>query len=582
MDDLLKTKNTKSIQGFLWTEKLVDKDRFDKISKTYQLNEFLAKIISNRNIELEFINDFLKPKIKNIIPNPSSLLGLDSATKKIVDIILKKKKIGLFGDFDVDGITSTSIFCLFLKHLDIEFDFYIPNRIKEGYGPNLTAIEKLSSESNCDLIITLDCGITSTDVISQAKQKGISVIVVDHHIQSSELPDAVSIVNPNQKNDKSKLINLAAVGVTFMLLISIRRELLKINYFSELNNAPDLIEYLDLVALGTVCDVMPQDIYNRSILTTGLKVLNQTKNKGIKALITVSGIGDKTLDEYHLAYILGPRINAGGRLGDPSIGVDLLTSDNEIKTNLIAQKLNDLNSKRKKIEQKVEIEAIELVEKKDDIICIHGSNWHQGVIGIVASRLVERFLKPVIIISEENFLCKGSCRSIGEFDIGKLINSAYEKKILEKGGGHKMAAGLSIKKDKISEFKDYIKDYKFKDIENRKFYDFEVKLSSIDYRLYTQLQRLSPFGNGNPKPLILIKNCIIKFSRIVGDNHISCLIGDLYDNTIKGISFKANQNKLGKLLLDNTGKKYHIIGNLNSNFWNGEDRLQINIVDILY
>ena len=187
-----------------------------------------------------------------------------------------------------------------MKHLDIEFDFYIPNRIKEGYGPNLAAIEKLSSESNCDLIITLDCGITSTDVISQAKQKGISVIVVDHHIQSSELPDAVSIVNPNQKNDKSKLINLAAVGVTFMLLISIRKGIIKNQLFSELNNAPDLIEYLDLVALGTVCDVMPQDIYNRSILTTGLKVLNQTKNKGIKALITVSGIGDKTLDEYHL------------------------------------------------------------------------------------------------------------------------------------------------------------------------------------------------------------------------------------------------------------------------------------------
>ena len=469
-----------------------------------------------------------------------------------------------------------------MKHLDIEFDYYIPNRIKEGYGPNLAAIEKLKSESNCDLIITLDCGITSTDVISQAKQKGISIIVVDHHIQSTELPDAFSIVNPNQKNDKSKLFNLAAVGVTFMLLISIRRELLKINYFSESNNAPDLIEYLDLVALGTVCDVMPQDIYNRSILTTGLKVLNQTKNKGIKALITVSGIGDKILDEYHLGYILGPRINAGGRLGDPSIAVDLLTTDDEIKTNLIAQKLNDLNSKRKKIEKKVEIEATELVKKEDDIICIHSSNWHQGVIGIVASRLVEKFLKPVIIISEEKILCKGSCRSIGEFDIGKLINSAYELQILEKGGGHKMAAGLSIKTDKISEFKDYIKNYKFKGIEYRKFYDFEIKLSSVDYRLYVQLQKLSPFGNGNPKPLILIKNCIIKFSRIVGDNHVSCLIGDLYGNTIKGISFKANQNKLGKHLLDKTGKKYHVIGSLNSNFWNGESKLQFNIVDLVY
>ena len=582
MDDILKIKNTKSIQGFLWTEKLVDKDRFNKIYKNYQLNEFLAKILSNRNIEIEFINDFLNPKIKNIIPNPSSLKGLDSATKKIVEIILKKKKIGLFGDFDVDGITSTSIFCLFLKHLGIEFDFYIPNRIKEGYGPNLAAIEKLYLESNCDLIITLDCGITSTDEINQAKEKGIPIIVVDHHIQSSKLPDAISIVNPNQKNDNSKLVNLAAVGVTFMLLISIRRELLKINYFSELNNAPNLIEYLDLVALGTVCDVMPQDIYNRSILTTGLKVLNQTNNKGIKALITVSGIGDKILDEYHLGYILGPRINAGGRLGDPSIGVDLLTSDDEIKTNLIAQKLNDLNSKRKKIEKKVEIEATELVEKEDDIICIHNSNWHQGVIGIVASRLVERFLKPVIIISEEKVLCKGSCRSIGELDIGKLIHLAYELKILEKGGGHKMAAGLSIKKDKISEFKDYLKNYKFKEIETKKSYDFEVKLSSVDNRLYSQLQKLSPFGNGNPKPLILIKNCIFKFSRVVGDNHISCLVGDLYGNTIKGISFKANQNKLGKHILDNTGKKYHVIGNLSSNFWNGENKLQFNIVDIVY
>ena len=581
MDEILKTKVGKSVKGFNWIEKFAEKKKIEEIINNYSLNYFLAKAVVCRDIGLDSIKNFFDPKIKNIIPNPSSLLGIDNATKEIVSRIVNNKKIGFFGDFDVDGITSTAIFCLFFKELELQFDYYIPDRINEGYGPNTTAIEKLYNDSNCDLIVTLDCGITSSEVLNNAKKKGIDIIVVDHHKQSKELPDAVSIINPNQNNDNSKLYNLAAVGVTFMLLISVRRELLKINFFPK-QKIPNLIEYLDLVALGTICDVVPQDIYNRSILTTGLKVFNQTKNKGIKSLINISGLEGKHIDEGHLGFFIGPRINAGGRLGDPNLGVELLLSDDEIRTSLLAEKLNDLNSKRKKIEKKIEIEAIDLVDEKDNIVCVHNMNWHPGVIGIVASRLVDRFLKPVIVISEDEQSCKGSCRSIGEFDIGEAVNLAYELGILKKGGGHKMAAGLTIKKERIDDFKTFLKSYKLDKFNKNKYYDFQIRLSSINKKLYQDLKKLGPFGSRNPKPTILIKDCFFKFAKMVGNNHVSCLLSDMYGNTIKAISFKANENKLGRHLLKNNGKKHDVLGNLDSNYWNGESKLQIQIVDIIF
>ena len=347
MDDILRPKKKFSAKGFEWTEKKINSKKLEYILSNYNLNFYLAKSLASRDVEINSVNNFLFPKIKNNLPNPSILYGLDDATTQIVEIINSKKKIGLIGDFDVDGITSTAIFCRFLKKLGTPFKYYIPDRIKDGYGPNLKAIYELHNQFNCDLIITLDCGISSLKEINKAREKGIPIIVVDHHKQLDKLPNATAIINPNQHIDDSNLSNLCAVGVTFMLLISIRRKLLEKKYFKN-EDILNLVEVLDLVALGTVCDLVKQDIYNRSILSTGLKVINKTKNIGIEALIKVSGLKEHIINEYHLGFVLGPRINAGGRLRSGSIGVELLLSESKSKTFSIAEKLNELNIKRKK------------------------------------------------------------------------------------------------------------------------------------------------------------------------------------------------------------------------------------------
>ena len=577
----LKLNNTKknlSVKNHYWKERNICKNIYTDKNNTFSNSKIIFKILSNRGITSENYNDFIEPKIKNILPDPSVLDEMNKATNKIVDLIIKKKKIGILGDYDVDGTTSIALLCNYLKEIKIEYEYYIPDRINEGYGPNLKGLRELK-EKKCELILTLDCGTTSNNVFKDFKSDMIDVIVVDHHQQSDSLPDVLAVINPNKKIDNSNLKNLSAVGVTFLLVVSINRELKKIKYFQ--NKSPDLIKYLDLVSLGTICDLVKLDDLNRAFVKQGLRVINNFSNKGINSLITESMINEK-ISEYHLGFVLGPRINAGGRVGNPALGVELLISENKNVNNSISNKLSEYNNLRKTIEKRVQIQAEkEALSSQEGIICVSSKDWHPGVIGIVASRLVEKFNRPSIVISEnEDNTCKASCRSIGDFDIGNLIKNALNENIILGGGGHKMAGGFSILSSEIDRFKNFlIGKYFSSKNEIVKYYDCEISLSAISRVLIEEIQSLSPFGINNPKPKFLVKDSIVKFVKMVGNNHLSCRVEDLFGNSINAIAFKSYIGEVGRAL--RSSGEFDLIVSLNINKWNGLESVQVTIEDIL-
>ena len=579
IEEQLKKKNPKkiSLKKHQWIEKEFNEEK-ERSFLEKGINPILSRLLSLRNVDVNNIEEYLNPKIKNILPDPYILDHMELATNKIVEIIKGKKKIGIFGDFDVDGSTSTALLSKYFDDVGVEFEFYIPDRVTEGYGPNIEAFKKLI-ENNCELIITLDCGTTAFNEIDFLNKKGVDIIVIDHHKQSELLPNAFAIVNPNKNDDNSNLVNLCAAGVTFFLLISLNRRLKEIKFFKD--RIPNLILYLDLVALGTVCDLVKIDHVNRAFVKQGLKIINHSSNLGISSIVNESKI-ENEINDYHLGFVIGPRINAGGRVGKSSLGAELLLCNEKKIANVMALKLGEFNNLRKKIEKKVEYKALEMVEDNEKIICVSSENWHPGVIGIVASRLVEQFNRPSIVISEEEKLCKGSCRSVQNFDISNLIVKAVNEGLLLNGGGHKMAGGFSIEKEKIKKFKDYLSSKYFKVVgEIIKNYDYQLNINNININLYDEIVKLSPFGPGNQKPRFLLANCNLSFIKVVGNKHHSLLIEDNYGNKTKGIVFNSVNHDLGNFLDGFSGESIDLVATLRRNTWNNEISIQLQVEDII-
>ena len=580
IEEQLKKKNFEkkiSVKKQYWLEK----DFNSKKEKNFlekKINPVLSRLLSSRSVEANNVEDYLNPKIKNILPDPYILHDMEIATNRIVEIIKAKKKIGIFGDYDVDGSTSTALLSKYLREAGVEFEFYIPDRIKEGYGPNEDAFAKLA-DSNCELIITLDCGTTAFKEIDFINKKGVDVIVIDHHKQGKELPKAFAIVNPNKQSDNSNLVNLCAAGVTFFLLVSLNRELKKINFYKD--GEPNLIFFLDLVALGTVCDLVKIDHLNRAFIKQGIRILNHSPNLGVSSIVKESKI-DSDVTDYHLGFIIGPRINAGGRVGKSSLGAELLLCNENKIANVMALRLGEFNNLRKKIEKAVEIKAIEMVHDNEQIICVNSENWHPGVIGIVASRLVEKFNRPSIVISEDEKLCKASCRSVLNFDIGDLIVKAVNEGLLLNGGGHKMAGGFTILKENIEEFKNFLSDkYKKGASEILKQYDHVLRITNLNIDLYDEVAKLSPFGPGNLKPRFLVNNCNLSFIKVVGNNHHALLIEDFYGNKIRGIAFNSANQDIGNFLDRYSGENVDLVVTLKRNEWNKEISVQLQVEDII-
>ncbi len=578
--------NSISVTGKDWIFKESDQQKIQYLKDNFFLDEIIAKLLVLRDVKNEDINSFLNPSIKNFLPNPNILTDMEKSSLRTLKSISNKEKIGIFGDYDVDGATSTALLGKYFNELSIEYEIYIPDRRKEGYGPSIEGFKKLI-EKGIKIIFTVDCGTLSFEAIEFAKQENIDVIVLDHHQSEIKLPKAFSVVNPNRIDDKSNLKYLCAAGVTFLFLVSLNFHLRSNNWFNKNSlNEPNLLNYLDLVSLGTVCDVVPLVGLNRAIVKQGLKILKAKRNLGLKTLLDICKI-ETSPSIYHLGYSIGPRINAGGRVGKCSHGANLLLNSNPKEVFKIATELELFNKERQLLEKDLTKKVLEIANKKldDPVLIFENENWHEGVIGIVASRIKDKFNKPVIIVSLSGDIGKASARSVPGFDIGSIIIAAVQENIVLKGGGHKMAGGFSIRKDKLEKFKQFVfqkfRKIKF-DISLKKslYIDSKIAPSAINLDFYEKVNSLSPFGSGNPEPKFIIENLKAVNNKIVGEKHIKSVLIGSEGSSFKTITFNAIDNELGAYLLQKKNNTFNIAGKLSLNEWRGEKNVEFIIDDI--
>jgi len=575
-----------SVSGKNWIfNKFLESD-LKKYSEIYSLNEIAARLLAIRKKNIDNIDLFLNPTIKNNLPNPLKLKDMKNAINRTFETIERNESIGIFGDYDVDGATSTALLFRYFSLLNQDIKTYIPDRKKEGYGPSITGFNNLI-KLGVKIIFTVDCGTLSHDPISSAKKNDIDVIVLDHHQSDMKLPEAYAIVNPNRHDDTSQLNYLCAAGVCFMFLVALNQKLRDENWF-KINKIkePNILNFLDLVSLGTVCDVVPLVGLNRAIVKQGLKVLKKRSNLGLKTLYDLCQIESQPTT-YDLGFALGPRINAGGRVGKSSHGVNLLISDDPKKTYQIAQDLEKYNQERKSIES-ILSEKIYLEIKNSHnypVLVLSGNNWHEGIIGIIASRIKEKYNKPTILISLDNKLGKGSARSILGFDIGKQIIKASQLGILKKGGGHKMAGGFTIEKEKIDLFREFlIKNFIKTKINNSKnltiYLDSVIAPSALNEKFYENINLLGPFGSGNSEPKFVIENLKVIRSDTIKKNHIKLLLCGKDGSVFKSFAWNAINGPLEGFLSKNNKKKFSVAGKIKLNEWRGKKNIEFIIEDI--
>jgi len=578
--------NFTSVSGKNWVFKKFNSSDIKIYSEDYSLSEIVAKLLSIRKKNIEDIGLFLNPTIKNLMPNPLTLKDMENAIERTYQGIKKRELIGIFGDYDVDGATSTALLARYFLSINQKIQTYIPDRKREGYGPSVEGFNNLI-KLGTKIIFTVDCGTLSFEPVKIAQSQNIDVIVLDHHQSDLKLPNACAIVNPNRYDDTSKLNYLCAAGVCFIFLAALNKKLRDRNWFEEEKiNEPNILNFLDLVSLGTVCDVVPLVDLNRAIVTQGLKVLKKRSNLGLKTLYDLCKIESQPTT-YHLGYILGPRINAGGRVGKSSHGAELLASDDPQRTYQIANDLNKSNKERQSIElmlsEKVNSEVKNFQD--DPVLILTGNGWHEGIIGIVASRIKEKYNKPTILISINESLGKGSARSIFGFDIGTQIIKATQSGIVEKGGGHKMAGGFTIKKENIPLFRDFlIKNFKKSKLSSSKivnlYLDSIIAPSALNEEFYSEIERLAPFGSGNSEPKFVIENLQVITSDLVADKHIKTVLYAKDGSVIKSIAFNAKDSPLELYLNKKNKKKFNIAGIMNLNEWRGKKSVEFIIEDI--
>ncbi|MFL2846085.1 MAG: single-stranded-DNA-specific exonuclease RecJ [Candidatus Puniceispirillaceae bacterium] len=547
----------------------------------------LARIMAGMGLNCETAPIYIKPKIRDLMPNPSRFQDMDKAANRLADAVVAKMPIGVFGDYDVDGAAAAALLISVMRDLDVPCDVHIPDRFTEGYGPNTAALMALK-EKGAQLLVTVDCGITAHAPLAAVADTGIDVIVIDHHIAGPELPRAHSVVNPNRLDEDGQYGYLCAAGVVFITLVSTLRCLRDRNYFTNGMTQPDLLSYLDIVALATVCDVVPLQGLNRAFVRQGLKVMAERRHVGLTKLADVAGMNSAP-NVYALGFLLGPRINAAGRIGGSGLGVKLLACCDADEAAGLALRLDEMNQQRKHIEEGIKIAAIErAADQNDPVLILHDTDWHEGVIGIVAGRVRERFGKPALIIAmSEDGIGKGSGRSIAGFRLGSAIIGAYQSGILEGGGGHDMAAGFTVKAEKISDLKAFLNDRLMIDLNGvipQVIHKASGLLSVAGCKpnLADWLDRLGPFGSGNPEPRFVIPDCRIKSMKFVGEGgaHLSCRIND-GSGTINAIAFQAGGTPLGRAVSDaRDGQYLHFLGRIRRDQFRGGNAMQFEIDDV--
>lgn len=578
----------RSVTGKWWRERTSDERLATTIAQRFGVPEIVGRVMAARGIDLDDVESFLSPTLRDLMPDPSSLRDMDKAAARIADAIEAGEGIAVFGDYDVDGATSTALLKRFFGALGIDVPVHIPDRMTEGYGPNAPALLELQRKG-AKLILTVDCGVTAYGPLQEARDAGIEVIVVDHHAAEPELPPAVAVVNPNRLDDDSGLGHLCAAGVAFLVCVALLRELRNRGWLEKKGvGAPDLRNWLDLVALGTVCDVVPLRGLNRAFVTQGLKVMKHRRNIGMTSLADIAGVNEVP-SAYHLGYVLGPRVNAGGRVGESFLGTRLLSGDNPAEAQDIARKLDEYNRERKAIEDIVLDQAISAVEGKSKVgsmVLVGGEDWHPGVIGIVASRLKDRYHVPSLVMGMVDGVYKGSARSVRGIDLGDAIIAARQAGLLINGGGHHMAAGFTLDPEKLDAFESFLEERFAKiiaenDIRPTITVDGALHAKGATLELIDALEKLGPFGAGNAEPRFVFVDCRAVKADVVGADHVRCILtGANGQGRLKAIAFRCLDNDMGQTLIKHGGRPLHVLGHLRRDSWQGRDGVQLIIDDV--
>ncbi|MBM3565837.1 MAG: single-stranded-DNA-specific exonuclease RecJ [Alphaproteobacteria bacterium] len=574
-----------SLTGRRWRLREFDDRAALALAQRLGLPEVVGRVLAARGVGPDEAEDFLNPTLRALLPDPSVLKDMDTACARLAAAVGAGEPIAVFGDYDVDGGTSAALLTRYLAAVGARTRVHIPDRIKEGYGPNAAALLKMKA-AGANVVVTVDCGTGAHEALAAARAAGLDVIVSDHHEAEAALPPALAVVNPNRLDDTSGLGHLAAVGVTFLMVVGLNRALRASGWFQS-REEPDLLQWLDLVALGTVCDVVPLKGLNRALVTQGLKVMAGRGNAGLAALADVARL-DEPPGAYHAGFLLGPRVNAGGRIGAPDLGVRLLSTDDPAEAADIAQRLDRLNRERQDIEKRVLDDAMAQVEADGGAHALAfaaGEGWHPGVVGIVAARLKERYNVPACVVALAGEAGTGSGRSVPGVDLGAAVLAARQAGHLVKGGGHAMAAGFTVRRDELEAARRFLEDRIAARIREAAIrpslsLDGALRPDGATAELAEQLAQAGPFGSGNPEPRFVLSAARIGFAAVAGDAHVRCTIAaDGPGRPLKAIAFRCLETPLGQALLNAKGGVLHLAGRLRADTWQGETGVQFLIDD---
>ncbi len=582
----------KSARGRAWRDRLDARGTAGALAITQRhgVPDMLARILAGRGVGVADAESYLDPAVKRLMPDPETLTGMREAAARIADAIQRSENVAIFGDYDVDGATSSALLARYLRHFGLNPAIHIPDRLFEGYGPNVDAIRALAGRG-ATLLVTVDCGTTSIEPLTEAKRLGLDTVVIDHHQCDPVLPPALAIVNPNRLDDLSGLNHLAAVGLVFMTLVAVNRELRRRGVFDGTLREPDLLSTLDLVALGTVADVVPLKGLNRAFVSKGLISLRRRENVGLTALMDAARL-DGPPEPYHLGFLLGPRINAGGRIGRADLGANLLLEEDASEAGRMAAELDRLNHERRAMEQhmlaEAEAEALAALglEEKGAVVVTASEGWHPGIVGLVAARLKEKFGRPAFAIAlGVGGIGTGSGRSIAGVDLGRAVRQAVAEGLLVKGGGHAMAAGVTIRRERLAEFRAYLEAALTDAVEAARRDDallidgaLSAAAASLDF--CASVMRAGPFGAGNPDPVFALPAHTIAFADIVGGQHIRARLRSPDGAFVNAVAFRSADTDLGRALMEGRGQAVHAAGQLSIDRWQGAERVQMRLLDV--
>jgi single-stranded-DNA-specific exonuclease len=581
-----------SALGRTWTERC-DAARSSialAIAQTHGVPDVLARVLAGRGVSVQDTEGFLTPRLRDLMPDPDRLTDMQAAASRLADAAERGEMVAIFGDYDVDGACSAALLAEYLRACGTPSVIHIPDRITEGYGPNVQAIRSLK-EQGAQLLVTVDCGTASHEPLAEARRLGLDAVVLDHHQAPEQLPDALALVNPNRQDDLSGLGHLCAAGVVFLTLVALNRVLRERGFWSG-RPAPDLLASLDLVALATVADVVPLQGLNRAFVRQGLAIMRNRGRAGLAALLDVAGLTGAP-ECWHLGYLVGPRINAGGRIGDAALGSKLLLTQDPIAAGRLAAELDSLNRDRQAIEQvavqEAEAQALHALETAPatPVIVTASVEWHPGVVGLIAARLKERFRRPAFAFTlNPDGTATGSGRSVPGVDLGRVVRAAVDAGLAVKGGGHVMAAGVTIVAADLERFIAFADERLAAAVGEAQALDslpIDATLTAAGAQasIVAALERAGPFGAGQPEPVFAFPSHRVVEARAVGSGgHVRVKLRSPDGSMMGGVAFRAAHQPLGEALFQGYGNTLHVAGTLSVDRWGGQERVEIRIIDV--